>query len=99
MQEGPAAGCGAHAADALHPLGARTTPDAEVKEKMEAGAQTAVFVPWQESVWGAHESPSAHRVAERGIVGAADAFPPARATSHEAHAGVAVMPSAEAVPR
>jgi hypothetical protein len=103
VQAGPRGGAGHHAAalGAPQPAGARTA-DEEGEEKVNTacGAHTARETPWQESSEGAHCRPSLHSVAARGAVGANTlvAFP-ARAPSHAAHAGAAVMPSDAAAPK
>ena len=103
VQAGPRGGAGHHAAalGAPQPGGARTADEAgEAKVNTACGAHTARETPWQESSEGAHCRPSLHSVAARGAVGANTlvAFP-ARAPSHAAHVGAAVMPSDAAAPR
>ncbi len=102
VQAGPRGGAGHHAAlGAPQPSGARTADEAgETNVNTACGAHAAREAPWQESSEGAHCRPSLHSVAARGAVGAntLDAFP-ARAPSHAAHAGAAVMPSVAAAPK
>ena len=99
VQAGPLAGGGSQPPAAPHELGKSTEPAVEEMVKAALAAHAAMLKPWQESVEGIQDIPEAHRVAESGMLGADDALPPARATSHEAHVGAAVMPSADAVPR
>lgn len=100
LHAGPAGMAGHQALlDPPQLLGASTAAEPAAMVKAAYGAHAAVWMPWQESVDGDHESPPAHKVAERGAVGAAVAFPPARAMSHEAHVGATVMLSDAAVPR
>ena len=65
-----------------------------------SAAHAAALAPWQARLCGLHEYPSLQSVAARGASNEEPPEPPpARAKSHELHAGAAVMPSALAAPK